>query len=80
MSRAVVYENSVKFKMAAISKRSQIFKIGENSVKLQSLLFHLSPHLDHYVLPVLRIASEFVVCPRCDDADADADATIVMAI
>ena len=55
MPRAVVYENSVKFKMAAILQRSQIFEIGEKSVKLQSLLFHLSPHLDLYVLPVLSI-------------------------
>ena len=55
----IVCENSLKFKMASIMKRSQIFEIGENSVKLQSLLFHLSPHLDLYVLPVLNIASEF---------------------
>ena len=63
MSRAVVYENFGEIQDAAILKRSQIFAIGENSVKLQSLLFHLSPHLDLYVLPVLSIASEFEVCP-----------------
>ena len=60
---AIVCENSMKFKMAAIMKRSQIFEIGENSIKLQSLFFHLSPHLNLYVLPVLSIVSEFEVCP-----------------
>ena len=57
MSSAIVYENSVKFKMA-ISQRSHIFKIGENGVKNQSLLFHLSHHLYLYVLPELSIASD----------------------
>ena len=47
-----------------LSRQCTIFRIRENSVKVQSLLFHLSPYLHLQVQPGLRNASEFAACLR----------------